>query len=159
MGGTLIPIEKSVEFNWFIEPARHHFDFLVAKNGFECLGVIHEPRLEFGLIYQRSSLCVCPLVSESFVTTVIGVFDPRADRWPTGKAMHILERIRCPENRLLPDERDRFKEGTLDSVFAHDADVLRAHFPDVLDGRLDYLMVEHLPEDWRVGMAEQPDDV
>ncbi len=149
MSGRNLQATEADKHQWFIRPARLLFAFLVKDFGFEELpaGPIRFP--ELSLDFRKKALVVRPYVDGSQIgVRILHTDDAGNPTMVNSKLLAMLERLRCPNERLRPEERDTTAGAVVESVLAHDAVVLRQHFPDVLAGLSQYLSSESLPSDW-----------
>lgn len=145
-----MPDTESDRYQWFIRPARAAFAFLVSDFNFEELPAEAIRFPELSIDFRKGAVVVRPYVDGSQIG--LRILRTDNDGKPTivnSKNLALLERLRCPSERLRPEERDTTEGARVEEVFSHDADMLKQHFPDVLCGLSQYLSCESLPIDWR----------
>jgi hypothetical protein len=137
MGGN-VSDQLSTKYKYadFIESAQRHFDFLKAHFGFRFRKADPPKSPEWYILFLKDNVAIAP---SAFLREPIDVLVFRAEEdgipnWGTTKHLSLLERARCPERRLLPDQRIWRSRDSLDLVFEHDAGVLCDYFQDILSG-------------------------
>ncbi len=122
--------------------------FLVNEHGFQRIPIeqpksAKSPQTVWYLPFGKGDLAVAPAIEVSGpITVFIMRWDgDKTTQWAGMKNIDTLERLRCPMERLSPEQREERTVEGIHNTLAHDATILRKYFPDILDGAFDFLKI------------------
>ena len=123
---------------------------LIETYGFrleQSISCLHQPEVFVGLV--KKQICIAPSISAGGPVEIL-IMPLAADSihilWGGVKHLSLLERLRCPQLRLSPRQREVYLEEHVEAVIRHDVEVLIDFFPDLLEGRSDLLAIDSLDE-------------